>query len=185
MKRKILFVLTFFSFSLSVLSQTFILGGSGEGELIMPRTVKEGPDGKIYALDVRDGFIKVYSADGKFLKKIAGKGEGPGEIKRTDGANFGFTSDGKSIFITEFFGGHPWITLVDLEGKFKKAIHLKFNRFFGVVGAESLADGTFLVYVMFFEQPKQVEDYFHYILSNVLFRINENGEIIQEIIKRS
>lgn len=158
----------------------------GEGELIQPMRGEEGPDGNIYILDRYDAYIKVYSPEGKFIRRICGKGEGPGEIKRADGANFGFTHDGKYIFVTEFFGGHPWISILDLNGKFQKAIHLSFKgyMFFGVLGAYSFPDETFLVHVEFFEKAKRVEDYFHHIMPDVLFRINEKGEVLNQILRK-
>ena len=107
----------------------FIFGGEeiiigreeGDGMLIYPRQVEEGPDGNIYAYDLADAYIKVYSPEGKFLRKIGGKGQGPGEIQRPEGASFGFTPDEK-LFFTEFFGGHPWITFMELSGEFIKVL---------------------------------------------------------------
>lgn len=189
MGKRVFFVflsLIFLSYGLWALEKPIIVGKErGEGELIQPRHGDEGPDGNIYILDWYDGYIKVYSPEGKFIRKMGGKGEGPGEIKRVDGANFGFTHDGK-IFITEFFGGHPWISVLDLNGKFQKAIHLSFKGYmtFGVLGARSLPDGTFLVHVNFFEKPKRVEDYFQYIMPDVLFRINENGEVLSQVLRK-
>lgn len=87
-----------------------------EGELISPQAIRVGPDGNIYVYDEVDAFIKVYSAEGQFLRKIGGEGQGPGEIQRRDGVSFGFTSEGK-LFFTEYFRGHPWITLMELTGK--------------------------------------------------------------------
>ncbi len=89
--------------------------------------------------------------------------------------------------MTEFFGGHQWISILHLNGKFQKAIHLSFKGYmvFRVLGAYSLPDGTFLVHVVFAEPSRQVEDYFHHVTSNVLLRINEKGEIIQEMVKKT
>jgi len=172
------------NFLLGVEKPLIIGKEKGEGELIQPRKFEEGPDGNIYVYDSYDAFIKVYSPDGKFIRKIGGKGEGPGEIKRADRANFGFTHDGKSLFITEYFGGHQWISVLDIKGNFEKAIHLNF-KWFGVVKAESLSDGTFLVEVVLFEPPKPVEDYYHWISQDVLIRINEKGEVLKEVLKRA
>lgn len=52
-----------------------------EGELIFPQQIAEGPDGNIYVYDQQDAFIKVYSPSGKFIRKIGGRGQGPGEIQ--------------------------------------------------------------------------------------------------------
>lgn len=94
-----------------------------ESELAYPRQVAEGPDGNIYAYDQADAFIKVYSPGGEFVRKIGGKGQGPGEIQRPDGVTFGFAIDGH-LFFTEFFGGHPWIT----RASFPAADSIEDNR---------------------------------------------------------
>lgn len=111
----------------------FVFGGEeiiigreeGDGMLVYPRQIGEGPDGNIYVYDLADAYIKVYSPEGKFLRRIGGKGQGPGEIQRPEGASFGFTLDEK-LFFAEFIRGHPWITFMELSGEFSRV--LKFER---------------------------------------------------------
>ena len=90
----LMFVIGNFIFSSSSFGQEdiFTLGAEqGDGLLLYPRDVKEGPDGNIYVLDWSDAFIKVYSPDGKLLRRMGGKGQGPGEFQDADGSYFGFT----------------------------------------------------------------------------------------------
>lgn len=152
----------------------------GEGFLNFPRQVAEGPDGNIYVYDVADAFIKVYSPDGNFLRKIGGKGQGPGEVQREDGLTFCFTPDGK-LFFTEFFGGHPWITLMELSGELYKVIKLDVKEFFGVANAVSLENGGFLVEFAFMGRPEKKKDYFLHCTPRELVHLDSQGRILSKI----
>jgi hypothetical protein len=161
----------------------FIVGSEeGEGLLIYPRHIKEGPEGNIYVYDSSDAYIKVYSPDGRYLKRIGGKGQGPGEIQRADGANFGFIYDGK-LYFTETFGGHRWITIMELSGEFHKAIHPEINEVFGIADSFPLKDGGFLVEFWFSARPEKKEDYFLYQYPQSLVRIDAEGRVVSEIVK--
>lgn len=161
----------------------FIIGNEEEdGLLIYPWHVKEGLDGNIYVYDRSDAFIKVYSPEGKYLRRIGGKGQGPGEIQRADGANFGFTHDGK-LYFTESFGGHRWITLMEMSGEFHKAFHLEIKEMFGIVNSSPLNDGGFLVELWLGSRPEKKKDYFLYRYPEALVRVDSVGKIVAEIIK--
>ena len=154
----------------------------GIGFLVYPRQIEEGPDGNIYAFDSSDSLIKVYSYEGKYLRKIGGKGQGPGELQRADGATFGFTPDGM-LYFTEYIRGHRWITLMELSGEFNKVLTPEINKEFGINSAFPLKDGGFLVHLSFTSRPERKKDYFLYRSPRALVRINSNGKIISEIIK--
>ena len=151
-----------------------------EGELIYPRQIKEGPDGNIYVYDSMDAFIKVYSPEGKFLRKMGGEGQGPGEIQRNDGVSFGFTPD-KKLYFTEFFTGHPWITLMEFSGKFQKAIKLDIKEFFGVSIAYCLPDGRFLSELNFSGRPEREKDFFYHRSPQEIVLLKADGGIISKI----
>lgn len=151
-----------------------------EGELIYPRQIKEGPDGNIYVYDSMDAFIKVYSPEGRFLRKMGGEGQGPGEIQRNDGVSFGFTPD-KKLYFTEFFTGHPWITLMELSGKFQKAVKLDIKEFFGVSIAYCLPDGRFLTELNFAGRPEREKDFFYHRSPQEIVLQNAAGGIISKI----
>jgi len=161
----------------------FLIGeDEGEGLLIYPRRIKEGPDRNIYVYDQSDAFIKVYSPNGQYLRRIGGRGQGPGEIQRADGANFEFTADGK-LYFTEFFGGHKWITVMELTGEYHKVFHLDINVIFGILNSSPLKDGGFLVELWLGPRPERKEDYFLYRYPEALVRVNSEGKIVSEIIK--
>lgn len=163
--------------------QTIIGKEEGDGFLIYPRHTKEGPDGNIYVFDWGDSFIKVYSPEGKYLRRIGGKGQGPGEVQRADGANFGFTPD-KKLYFTEFIRGHRWITFMELSGEFIKVLTPKINELFGISTSFPLKDGSFLMEFSFNSSPEMKKDYFLYKDPQSLLRIDSDGEIASEIIKR-
>lgn len=152
----------------------------GEGFLNFPRQAAEGPDGNIYIYDMADAFIKVYSPEGNFLRKIGGKGQGPGEVQREDGLTFCFTPDGK-LFFAEFFGGHPWITLMELSGELYKVIKLEIKEFFGIAEAVSLEDGGFLVEFAFAGRPEKKKDYFLHRSPRELVYLDSQGRILSKI----
>lgn len=186
MHKKILFIgLTIIISTLCLAndSRHFILGKEqGEGNLIYPWHIQEGPDGNIYVMDQGDAYIKVYSPEGNYLKRIGGKGQGPGEIQRADGANFGFTLGGK-LYFTEFFGGHKWITLIDLSARLDKVIHPDIEQAYGINNSFSLEDGGFIIEAWYSSIPEIKRDYFLYHYPQSLLRIDSTGKIISEIVK--
>ncbi len=166
-------------------SGSFILGREqGNGFLYSPEQILEGPDGNIYVYDSSDAFIKVYSPQGKFLRRMSGKGQGPGEFMRADNASFGFLPAGK-LFFTEFFQGHRWITLMDLSGKFNKTIPIRIEQNFGMVKAIPLETGGFVADISFsgynarFEKNK---GYWAIPRMRKLLRIDPEGRVVSELM---
>jgi hypothetical protein len=161
--------------------EDIILGAiGGEGELASPSGIREGPDGNIYVYDEADAYIKVYSPEGKFLRQLAGEGQGPGEIQRRDGVSFGFTRDDK-LFFTEFFRGHRWVTLLELDGELAKVIKIDLPGSFGIPDAVALDDGGFLAEFHVLGEPEQNKDYFLYKSPIKLLRLDAEGQVIAEI----
>ncbi len=66
------------------------------------QALTHGPDGLIYALDMIDCCVKVFSPEGEFVRRISGEGSGPGEIIRP--IAMAVTGSGK-VFITCPGGG--------------------------------------------------------------------------------
>ncbi len=182
MRERNLVVLALMLISVALNAENVItLGQAGtEGELVFPRQVAEGPEGNIYVYDQADAFIKVFSPQGNFLRKIGGKGQGPGEIQRADGVTFGFTADGK-LFFTEFFGGHPWITVVKLDGKLDRVIKPQIKEFFGISRAVSLSGGNFLAEFAFLGKPEKEKDYFYHRSLREIAFLDGEGRILSRI----
>jgi hypothetical protein len=161
-------------------SHVVLEGDDGEGMIFFPRQVEEGPDGNLYILDSGDSFIKVYTSAGQYLKKLGGRGEGPGEFQRTDGATFGFTDNGK-LFFTEYFGGHRWITIMELNGDLVRTFSPQLEVSFGIQAASSLCDSGFLVEFVYSSAPRAKGDYFFYDKPQSLALVDSLGAIVSEI----
>ncbi len=164
-------------------SEFFFIGDEQGHEIYAPVQVEEGPDGNIYIYDRRTAFISVFSPEGKFLRKMGGKGQGPGEIQRADGMHFNFTYDKKMLYFTEFFGGHRWITFMELTGKFHNALKLKMTRNYAISISIPLKDGSFLAQAAFSCETGKKGDYFLYRCPTAIVTINNRGELINEILR--
>jgi hypothetical protein len=163
--------------------EPLVLGRLGEeGELVFPTQAAEGPDGNIYVYDALDAFIKVYSPEGKFLRKFGGEGQGPGEIQRRGGVRFGFLL-ADELYFTEFFGGHRWITVMKLSGELLRTIDIEIPEVFGVLDSQPLDDGSFLLELAYSFIPESKGDYFFYRIPHELVRIDSEGQIISRIKK--
>ena len=49
------------------------------------RGIEAGSDGTIYVLDYQASEVRAFAPDGRFLRRVASKGEGPGEITEANG----------------------------------------------------------------------------------------------------
>lgn len=158
--------------------------GEGDGALFVPGKVAEGPEGNIYVSDRSDYFIKVYSPEGKYIRRIGGQGEGPGEMKAMSSWGFGFTPDGKRLYFVEWYQGHRWITFMKLSGQFDRVLKLNLQGHFGVSRASFLADHSLVVGASFSEDINRRGDYFEYFSSDRLLRLDPSGDIRKVIIRR-
>jgi hypothetical protein len=167
--------------ALALDEEPLVLGRLGEeGELVFPTQAEEGPDGDIYVYDAVDAFIKVYSPEGKFLRKFGGEGQGPGEIQRAGGVRFGFLPTGE-LYFTEFIGGHRWITIMKKSGELQKTIDIEIPEVFGVIGSHPLEDGNYLLQVSYSFIAENKGDYFFYHTPHELIRVDAAGQIISRI----
>ena len=184
MRKPILATILLLAFaSLASAQEVIILGAPGQGgELGIPGGILEGPDGNIYVYDESDAFIKVFSPKGQFLRKMAGEGQGPGEIQRRDSVSIGFTAD-KKLFFTEFFRGHRWITYLQLNGELDKVLKIDLPGSFGIPDAVALPDGGFLAEFHVLGEPVKQKDYFLYKSPIKLSRVDKEGKIVAEIRK--
>ncbi|MBK6493581.1 MAG: hypothetical protein IPG05_00510 [Gemmatimonadetes bacterium] len=79
-----------------VLEREIVPEEGSPGEIGNPRTVVAGEDGTIYLLQQAPTMIKVYGADGQWLRNIGREGNGPGEFR--DGM-FGIARD--TLFVQD------------------------------------------------------------------------------------
>lgn len=164
--------------------QEYVVFGDqdGDGLLFSPRQLEEGPEGNIYVLDTGDAYIKVFTPDGKYLRRIGGEGEGPGEFQRADGSSFDFTPDARLCF-TEYFHGHRWITVTRLSGELDHVLSPRLEVGYGISRAFPLRDGGYLVHFGLESTPEKRSDYFLYKRSHVLAGIDAEGNVVSEIVQ--
>ena len=67
-------------------------------ELNPIREITIGPDGSIYVTQAGDQALRVFDAQGKYLRTIGRKGEGPGEFTGLGGVGF----IGDTLYVTDF-----------------------------------------------------------------------------------
>jgi hypothetical protein len=85
--------------------------GETEGFFLSyPRNPKIGPDGSIYVLD-QDQLLQ-FSAEGKFLRNLHTKGQGPGEFENI--SDYHFDPDSGSVVL---YGSPPKILFLSQEGE--------------------------------------------------------------------
>ena len=87
----------------------------------------------IYILDKKAANIKIFNKDGKFLKIIGRKGEGPGEF---NAPQKGSLSSNNELYIYDW--GRSIIQVIDTDGKFIKQMHIQTPWF---DGPKFLSDG--------------------------------------------
>jgi len=151
------------------------------GGLYVPFQVEEGPDGNIYVFDAKDKAIKVYSPQGKYLLRMGGAGEGPGEFKRL--GQFAFY-DQDTILITEAMGGHRWITYLDLKGKLKKILKVDLRQDEGIDLVKKISGNRLIAEIGAYEIPRKMGSYWGIDFTSSLATIDEEGKI-KKILSQS
>ncbi len=97
----------------SLIEEVSIGKDVGEEEYLLNRPFQMRVDGQgyIYVLDYGDCHILVYDDDGKYIRTIGRKGQGPGEI--TSLAFFDFSQDGR-VFVNDYMNQR--IIIFDRKG---------------------------------------------------------------------
>jgi hypothetical protein len=99
---------------------------SGEFYFKYPSQLQIAADGSIFLSDTEQ-FLR-FSADGKYLKNLYKKGEGPGEISR----DFDFFVVGNELVIRDFNKERIWRT--DYDGKFLGEFDIRGKRYNSFIG---------------------------------------------------
>jgi hypothetical protein len=185
MKKLTFIFFIFFIFDVYGFNQsTFVLGvNQDKGELYLPRQVEEGPKGNIYVHDGKDAFIKIYSPSGKYISRMVGRGQGPGEA--LDFAAFGFFNNEMLLF-TEYIWGHKWITFMELSGKFNKVLKIDLRGKSGLRRAKRIAGNKLIVEIEGAPIPEKIKgkNYYGEYYFNKIVIINREGIIEKEIVKK-
>ena len=151
------------------LESDLTIGGEGEGAnsvLNRPQDLKVDAEGNIYVLDWGDVDIKVFSPDGRLVRTIGKKGQGPGEFDVP--ASFVLSSDGRIFLLS---GRQNQISVLSRTGSYLSS--------FRVDGfSDSLAvDGRNRVYYsrLLSPEPGGGEGFQLIQEKMALFRTDENG----------
>ncbi|MHC4165104.1 MAG: 6-bladed beta-propeller [Planctomycetota bacterium] len=151
------------------LKEQWRIGGEDDEEIFGVITdIIADDDGNVYMLDAQLNEIKVYSADGEYLRTIGREGEGPGEFRGAfsmmlvPGGNIGVlqTFPSKIVMLTpdgEPAGEYP---LPEAEGEGFRAI----------LAAEYAGDNIALIYVL--NQPSEAG----FTQNNILSLVDSKGE---------
>ena len=108
-----------------------ITDDGGEFYFQFPYDLQVADGGSIFLADRKE--LLKFSPDGKFLKNLYKKGQGPGEI----GDDFYYHVQGRDIFIQEYPSQRFWRT--DLDGVFQEQVTLANKDYRGFLGV--LPDG--------------------------------------------
>ena len=96
-----------------------------------PNSLQVADDGSIFVADA-DQLLR-FSPEGRFLKNLCKKGQGPGEI----GRYFPYYIHGRDLFIRDMNSQRLW--RADLDGVFQEQVNLKNKDYRGFLGV--LPDG--------------------------------------------
>ncbi|NQT80049.1 MAG: 6-bladed beta-propeller [Candidatus Aminicenantes bacterium] len=105
------------------LEKDLVIGGEDVNENYMFRRVSDieiDEEGNIYVLDSRECRIQIYDKDGKYLKTIGRKGEGPGEFQRA--GRMTLSAKGK-LYVNEY----KKIIIFSEDGTFEKNVNTDFH----------------------------------------------------------
>ena len=100
-----------------------VIGGEDVDENYMFRRVSDievDEEGNIYVLDSGECRIQIYDKDGKYLKTIGRKGEGPGEFQRA--GRMTLSAKGK-LYVNEY----KKIIIFSEDGTFEKNVNTDFH----------------------------------------------------------
>ena len=105
------------------LTETLRLGGdeSGPASFVTTASLEADAKGRLYAYDKKTQDIRVFGADGKFVRVIGRLGSGPGELRNAEGIVF--ARDG-NLWVRD--AANARFTIFDGDGRFVSAWTARF-----------------------------------------------------------
>ena len=108
------------------IEQDLSIGGDDERTIFVDiRSVVAGPTGNIFVLDFRSQDIRMFDANGRLVKVVARRGQGPGEISNANGMLL--TPDG--TLWTSDPSGSRWSAFSATDGTFLRQVRLPIRRY--------------------------------------------------------
>jgi hypothetical protein len=97
-----------------------------------------GPEGEVYVLQRDEALVRVFDANGRFLRRIGGRGAGPGEFIRPEHLGW----HGEDLWVSDPGGGRT--TLLDREGRYvdSRQVRQSLGPAVSIAGGQLLANGT-------------------------------------------
>ncbi len=141
------------------------------------RGIEAGTDGTIYVLDYQASEVRAFDAEGRFLRKVATRGEGPGEISEANGMvllgdsilwiqdhgkwmMIGVTTEGEELKrfpMPVLSYGYIWTGTVDNRGSvWKHRSHSDEERPYQP--EEGLTENSFREYMVSFDPVAEAKD---------------------------
>jgi hypothetical protein len=151
----------------------------GEPALIFGdvRGIDVGRDGTIYVLDYQASEVRAFGREGRFLRRVAARGEGPGELTEANGmilvgdsvlwiqdhgkwAMIGVSTEGEEVGrfpmpVRSY--GYMWDGTVDRAGRFWKPIEHRDEEWM-FPPEEGLTESTFRRYLKWYDPTSDVAD---------------------------
>jgi len=158
------------------------------------RGIEAGRDGTIYVLDYQASEVRAFDAEGRFLRKVATRGEGPAEISEANGMvlvgdsvlwiqdhgkwmMLGVTTAGEELKrfpMPVLSYGYIWSGTVDNRGRvWKRQIHSDEERSYPP--EEGLMESSFREYMVSFDPVADVKDSIYMGERSVRTRIARNN----------
>lgn len=107
-------------------------------------------DGKLLVVDGGINSLLLFDGDGRFIRKIAGQGQGPGEYSYITNATI--DKEGRRLFVLDDFKRDLFI--YDFEGKFVESIKLDFK----AADLEYLGDDKLVFYCGYMMNDNYVKE---------------------------
>ena len=107
-------------------------------------------ENEYYVVDAVENCIKVFSADGRFLRKIGTRGQGPGEL--LDPFYLAISPEKRTIYVSD--GGNRRISYFDLTGNYRGSFRVLANIYNMIY-----FDSTLIVTAVNFEQKTTLAAY--------------------------
>ena len=121
-----------------VFEEVYTVGGgdSPDASFVSASALDVLPDGTVYVVDTKDSRVKVFDAEGRFLRVFGRQGQGPGEMNRPTGI---LVTPDKEILVEDILNRR--LAIFALDGTFRR--HISTAKALGLSGIQM--DGRGLI----------------------------------------
>ena len=121
-----------------VFEEVYTVGGgdSPDASFVSASALDVLPDGTVYVVDTKDSRVKVFDAEGRFLRVFGRQGQGPGEMNQPTGI---LVTPDKEILVEDILNRR--LAIFALDGTFRR--HISTAKALGLSGIQM--DGRGLI----------------------------------------